>query len=99
MPTDTKTHGTAVLNCRNHPSYRWVQTKYSLPEVARQYMGSGVLIFRGDSEGKPAGGVVLSEAQIAALPADDERRTSYLQRYTPECDCPGSDLQFLHWAK
>jgi hypothetical protein len=92
-----RTEGTAVLTCENHPTYRWVHTKYSLPGATRTFMGSGVLMFEGEEGGKPACPFNLSERSLGESPP--EYQEHFRERYTPECDCPASALTFLRWSE
>lgn len=84
--------GTAILTCANHPSYRWIQTKYG-----PGYMGRGVLMFQGEAGGQPACPFNFTEAELAQTsPAN---QAHFRKSFTPECDCPGSDLVFLRFIK
>lgn len=97
MSAKEKTHGTAVLTCVNHPTLRWVQTKYSLPGVTRAFQGRGALSFKGEEDGKPAAPLVnLTVSQL--YDESPEYQEWFVENYTPECDCPEHDLIFLRWT-
>lgn len=96
MSDPAKTQGTVTLTCKNHPSYRWVQTKYTLPGETRTYGGDGVLMFKGEDDGLPASYFNISEAKLKTY--DKAFQKQFRENHTPECDCPIDDLVFLAWT-
>jgi hypothetical protein len=94
----TRTHGTALLACKNHPHLRWRQTKYVLEGKVSAYMGRGVLMFDGDTEtGKKAAPFSsLMESSLARREPDFQ--TWFRENFAVECDCSVSDLEFLGWV-
>lgn len=98
IQTETKTHGTAVLTCQDHPKLRWRQTKYSLLGAARQFIGRGQLLFDGEEGGKPSAYLLnQTEAQVRAK--GPEYESWYREHWTPECDCLEAALVFVRWAE
>ena len=49
-----------------------------------------LLLFLGDSEGKPS--CAFNELASKVEKRGDTYSRYYLERYTPECDCPESEL-------
>lgn len=90
-----RTNGTAILRCRNHPTLRWTCTKFTLPGHERAFLGAGHLAFKGEEGGKPSCVYNLSERQLAAT--SEEYQANFRAFWTPECDCPESDLEFVAW--
>lgn len=93
-----QTQGTARLTCKNHPTYRWVQTKYVHPDhrAPGPYLGTGNLMFRGEEDGLPAAPWPVNEVEIKTWA--QEAQDNFRRQYTPECACPDRDLVFLEWA-
>lgn len=80
---------TWTFTCVNHPTYRWTKNK-----CGGGFIGRGVLSFEGDLETrKPGNPWGFAERHMADLTA--EQREHFLERYTPECDCPFSDLRVV----
>lgn len=80
---------TVIMRCRNHPTYRWTKTKHG-----PGYIGAGVLMFDGEEGGKPSNPLFnVSESTLAQQP--QAYQDHYREAYTPECDCPFSDLEVI----
>lgn len=95
MTTATES-STWTFACRNHPTYRWTKNK-----CGGGFIGSGVLIFEGDlATGKPGAPFGMSQRRLDAIAfsgflGEEGARdyvADFLTRYTPECNCPLSDL-------
>lgn len=82
----------AILTCKNHPNLRW-SCKECAVNADGSYNGSRNIFFDGEptGEGMYSDGSGLHCTQYI-YGKDAEGKTTGLERFVTECDCPASDL-------